>query len=178
MAEVNLYNSPVHSDSSLSAVYGESGSMWSCGFHTGIDFIPYGSTGTNPDIYPCFNGFVVEISTTGALGYMVKIQDSQGRFWRYCHMVAGSIMVTINQYVTTETKLGNMGATGNVTGIHLHLECSTTAAWNCNTFLNPATVLGIPNVRGTIIHYGGTPPPPPPPTEKGKNFKKWRLSFK
>ena len=54
MAEVNLYNSPIHSDSSLTAIFGQSGSLWSCGFHTGIDFVPYGTTGTNPEIYPCF----------------------------------------------------------------------------------------------------------------------------
>lgn len=59
-------------------------------------------------------------------------------------------------------------------GIHLHLECSSTLAWNCNTFFNPSTVLGIPNVRGTIIHFGGTPPPPPPPTPtSSENYKKW-----
>ena len=59
-------------------------------------------------------------------------------------------------------------------GIHLHLECSTTLAWNCATFLNPATVLDIPNVDNTIIHFGGTPPPPPPPTPTStENYKKW-----
>lgn len=175
MAEVTIYNSPVHSDTTFSAVFGESGSMWSCGFHTGDDFIPYGSTGTNPDIYPVFDGEVVQISTTGALGYMVCVKDSLDRYWRYCHMVAGSIAVTQGQQVTTNTKLGVMGATGNVTGIHLHLECSSTLAWNCNTFFNPSTVLGIPNERGTIIHYGGTPPPPPPPPliKNTNNAKKW-----
>lgn len=104
---------------------------------------------------------------------MVCIEDLSGRFWRYCHMVAGSINVVVGQQVTTSTRLGYMGATGNVTGIHLHLECSSTLAWNCNTFFNPATILGIPNVTGTIIHYAGTPPVPPTPIQKGKAFKKW-----
>lgn len=105
---------------------------------------------------------------------MVCVRDSQNRFWRYCHMVAGSISVSVGQQVTTSTKLGNMGATGNVTGIHLHLECSTTLAWQCSTFLNPANILGIPNVDNTIVYYDGTTPPIPPPTPSGKkNSKKW-----
>ena len=40
---------------------------------------------------------------------------------------------------------------GNVTGIHLHLELSTTMAWDYDTFLNPSTALGIPNERGTKV---------------------------
>ena len=49
---------------------------------------------------------------------------------------------------------------GNVTGIHLHLELSSTMAWNYDTFLNPSTALGIPNKRGTIVKYDGSSPFP------------------
>jgi hypothetical protein len=45
----------------------------------------------------------------------------------------------------------------------LHLEYAATAKWNYDTFLNPSTALGIPNERGTIVHWDSTPPPPPPP---------------
>lgn len=50
----------------------------------------------------------------------------------------------------------------------MHLELSTTMAWNYDTFLNPSTALGIPNQRGTIVKYDGSAPPEPPepPTEK------------
>lgn len=92
-------------------------------------------------------------------------------------MVAGSITVSVGQQVTTLTKIGNMGATGNVTGIHLHLECSTTQAWRCDTFLNPATILGIPNVDNTIVHYDGSTPPTPPTPTHSKNSSKWRLVY-
>lgn len=173
MAEVTINNSPVHSDTSLSAVYGETGPNWAR-FHTGDDFIPYGSTPTNPEIYPVFSGTVVQVSTSTTLwhGNMVLIQDGLNRYWRYCHMQLDSIRVHVGQQVTLNTVIGNMGATGNVTGIHLHLECSTTQAWDYDTFLNPSTVLNIPNQRGTIIHFGGTPPEPPVPTDKS-NSKKW-----
>lgn len=71
-----------------------------------------------------------------------------------------------------------MGATGNVTGRHLHLEASRTQSWQCSTFVNPCDILGIPNVDNTIIKYDGsvTPPEPPTPAKKGK-FK-WVLYAK
>lgn len=57
-----------------------------------------------------------------------------------------------------------MGATGNVSGPHLHLECSNTQTWNCSTFVNPCNVLGIPNEDNLIINYDGSVTPEPPPT--------------
>lgn len=71
-----------------------------------------------------------------------------------------------------------MGNTGNSTGTHLHLELSTSEAWNCSNFLNPVEPLGIPNERGTIVEYDGeTPPKPPEPTPtRNKNNIKWLAS--
>lgn len=74
-----------------------------------------------------------------ALGNETDIQrDGDGLIFRYCHMVNGSNNhLSIGQHVDTNTKIGVTGATGRVTGPHLHLECSTTLAWQCNTFLDP-----------------------------------------
>ena len=71
-------------------------------------------------------------------------------------------------------KLEKCGNTGNSTGTHLHLELSTSQAWQCGNFLNPVEPLGIPNIRGTIVHYNGEIPPiPPTPTErKASNWLK------
>lgn len=82
-------------------------------------------------------------------------------------MVAGSLQVSVGQKVDLNTPIGRMGATGNVTGRHLHLECSNSQSWQCSTFINPCNILGIPNVDNTIIKYDGsvTPPEPPEPPE-------------
>lgn len=136
--------------------------------------MPYGSTENNPILYPVKDGTVVYINnkTNVALGVQVQIRDNDGRYWRYCHMVLNSLLVQVGDTVTTNTPLGSMGATGNVTGRHLHLECSTTQSWQCSSFLNPCTILGIPNVDNTVIHYDGTiPPTPPTPTGTGKKTK-------
>lgn len=174
MATVTINNSPIHSQSSLSAVFGETGPNWAR-FHTGIDFIPSGGTVPNPLLYSVCIGEVVEVNLTPSakLGNNVVIKETAtGLYWRYCHMVTGSVLITQGQSVNTGTVIGTMGATGNVTGVHLHLECATTKGWNYDTFVNPAVQLGIPNVRGTIVLYDGTTPPTPPtpPLEKKKKF--------
>ena len=66
-----------------------------------------------------------------------------------------------------------MGNTGNSTGTHLHLECSTTQNWDCSTFLSPGDILGFGNTRGTIIKYQEKTPPIP--TLNIKNNFKWVL---
>ena len=176
MAEVTINNSPVHSDTILTAVYGETGPNWAR-FHTGTDFAPYGSTPSNPDLYSVCRGRVQQVTYDGTLGNQIVIKDNDtNNYWRYCHMRDASTL-SVGAVVNTGTKVGVMGATGNVTGIHLHLEYATTLAWNYDTFLNPSDALGIPNVRGTIVHYNGSVPPiPPTPTEeKKKKGWKWQI---
>jgi murein DD-endopeptidase MepM/ murein hydrolase activator NlpD len=161
MAEVTINNSPVHSDSILTAVFGETGSSWAR-YHTGTDFAPYGSTSSNPPLYSVCNGVVHSVIYDGTLGNQIIIQDNDtGNYWRYCHMQSQSPL-SAGDIVNTNTQVGIMGDTGNVTGIHLHLEYSTSPVWNYDYFLNPSTALGIPNERGTIVHYDGGSPPIPP----------------
>lgn len=177
MSEVTINNSPVHSDIIITYPYGVADSGYSCGWHTGIDFAPYGDTENNPLMYPVKDGKVVyvNLTTTPALGVQVQILDNEGHYWRYCHMVEGSVLVNVGDTVTTQTPLGRMGATGNVTGRHLHLECSTTQSWQCSTFLNPCDILGIPNVDNTIIHYDGSIIPPIPPSKLSFDKFPWVL---
>ena len=176
MAEVTIPNSPVHSDIIITYPYGIVDSGYSCGWHTGVDFAPYGDTENNPILYPVKKGRVVATPIDNVLGYQAQILDEDGNYWRYCHMVANSVQVSVGQDVDLNTPIGRMGATGNVTGRHLHLECSTTQSWQCATFLNPCNILNIPNIDNTIIKYdGSTPPVPPEPTIIEKKKFPWVL---
>ena len=182
MATVTIGNSPIHSDAIITYPYGVPDSGYQCGWHTGVDFAPYGSTENNPILYPVKKGRVVYINTTTtpALGVQAQILDEEGHYWRYCHMVQGSLQVSVGDEVDLNSPIGRMGATGNVTGRHLHLECSTTQAWQCSTFVNPCNILGIPNVDNTIIKYNGSidppdPPEPPTPVQFKRNKFKWVL---
>ena len=88
-------------------------------------------------------------------------------------MQVGSVSLQVGDSIGFNTVIGRMGDTGNVTGRHLHLECSTSQAWQCNTFVNPCTNLGIPNEDDLIIYYGGTPPVPPVTRQSNK----WKRMF-
>ena len=144
MATVQTSKSPLHINCTVGQPYGNPSSGYSCGFHTGIDFPASGTSESNPDLYSCVsNGTVVYVYTASqgsspSLGNQVQIRDNDtGLYYRYCHMLYGSIVVNVGDNVTTATRVGKMGNTGNSTGTHLHLECSTTQRWQCSTFLNP-----------------------------------------
>ena len=180
MATVKTNKSPMHITCTVGYPYGVQDSGYSCGYHTGCDFPETGTSEKNPDVYSIVeDGEVVYIykdstGRTPALGNQVQIKDNKtGHFYRYCHLLHGSISVNVGDKVNLLTKLAKMGNTGNSTGTHLHLELSTSQAWQCGNFLNPVEPLGIPNVRGTVVEFSGeTPPEPPVPTKK-RNSIKW-----
>ena len=94
-------------------------------------------------------------------------------------MLYGSVNLNVGDRVNLNTIIGKMGNTGNSTGTHLHLEASTTQAWQCSSFVDPCQPLGFPNVRGTIVKYDGTTPPTPPtPTERKRSHFPWAVFTK
>ena len=167
---VTISNSPFHDTSIITYPYGILDTGYSCGYHTGLDLVGL----VNTDIYSVSSGTVVQINTNPAnsLGVFVVIQTTGGNYFRYCHMAENSVVVLLGQSVSTATKIGVMGATGNVTGAHLHLEYSSTLTWQCDTFMNPCDFLNIPNVDDTIIYYQ---PEPQPISTAGKLKFPWVL---
>ncbi|MFF8378547.1 peptidoglycan DD-metalloendopeptidase family protein [Streptomyces sp. NPDC015661] len=99
--------------------YRAAGSMWSSGYHTGVDFIA--STGTT--VVAVGPGTVYSAGDGGAYGNQVVIQHADGTFSQYAHL--SSISVSAGQTVTGGQQIGLSGATGNVTGPHLHFEMRT-----------------------------------------------------
>ncbi|MFF5920534.1 peptidoglycan DD-metalloendopeptidase family protein [Streptomyces flavochromogenes] len=103
----------------MSTPYRASGSMWSSGYHTGVDFMA--STGTT--IVAVGPGTVYSAGDGGAYGNQVVIQHADGTFSQYAHL--SSISVSAGQTVSGGEQIGLSGATGNVTGPHLHFEMRT-----------------------------------------------------
>ncbi|MFB7910751.1 peptidoglycan DD-metalloendopeptidase family protein [Kitasatospora sp. NPDC056076] len=103
----------------LGEAYGVAGSMWASGHHTGQDFVA--STGT--PLRAVANGVVVKAGSDGAYGNEVEIKLADGKYAQYAHL--SSIGVSVGQTVTAGQQLGLSGATGNVTGPHLHFEIRT-----------------------------------------------------
>ncbi|CAL9605537.1 hypothetical protein SUDANB176_05522 [Streptomyces sp. enrichment culture] len=109
--------------SHVSTGYRSGGAVWSSGSHTGVDF--HAASGT--PVQAVGMGTVVEAGWGGAYGNQVVIRMHDGTYTQYGHL--SSIGVSVGQQVTPGQQIGLSGATGNVTGAHLHFEARTTAEY-------------------------------------------------
>jgi hypothetical protein len=146
-----MTNLPITGRFYVTATYGQEGKYWANG-HKGIDLVP-----DNPSIYCSCDGIVRKVAyDAGGWGQYVSIGDDQGRRHIFCHLVNGSVKVKEGQRVTRSTIIGTMGATGNVSGIHLHFQLQQG-----EKVIDPTPYLGIPNKKGEYhsenYQIGGDP---------------------
>lgn len=113
------------------------------------------------------NGTVIDKGFNTARGYYIIMKDTtSGLAFLYQHMREATPL-SIGDTVVQGTYVGHEGATGDVTGIHLHLEeqdLSSGRSWNFSIdslvpYKNPADFMGIPNSEGISVIYDGTPRP-------------------
>jgi murein DD-endopeptidase MepM/ murein hydrolase activator NlpD len=117
----------------VSTGYRTGGSLWSSGTHTGIDF--HAATGT--PVHAVGAGTVVEAGWGGAYGNQIVIRMNDGTYTQYGHL--SSIGVSVGQWVTPGRQIALSGATGNVTGPHLHFEARTSPEYGSD--INPLAYL-------------------------------------
>lgn len=98
----------------LTARFGEYG-LWSS-YHTGLDF--NGNTGD--PIMAVAGGTVTSVGYDGSYGYKTVVTLEDGTEIWYCHQ--NSYAVSEGDVVRAGQVIGEVGATGHVTGSHLHLE--------------------------------------------------------
>ncbi|MES4906200.1 MULTISPECIES: M23 family metallopeptidase [unclassified Streptomyces] len=98
----------------LTASFGQAGDMWSAD-HTGQDF----AAPTGTPVKAVHGGTITSAGWAGSYGYRIVLKLNDGTEIWYCHL---SSMVRTSGSVTTGEVIGRVGATGNVTGPHLHLE--------------------------------------------------------
>ncbi|MBW1601010.1 transglycosylase family protein [Streptomyces sp. JJ66] len=110
-------------EASTSTAYRATGSSWSSGYHTGVDFAA--ATGTT--VRSVGAGTVVSAGWGGSYGNQVVIKHTDGRYSQYAHL--SSISVSAGQSVSGGTQIGLVGSTGNSTGPHLHFEIRTGAGY-------------------------------------------------
>ncbi|MEV8569159.1 M23 family metallopeptidase [Streptomyces sp. NPDC051322] len=117
--------------------FGEAGHMWSHK-HSGQDFI----CGTGTAVKAVHKGTVVKAGPNGggdgpAYGNAIVIEHNGHTYSQYAHL--SEIDVHIGQTVKTGQVIAKSGATGNVTGPHLHFEIRTTP--NYGSGYNPMPFL-------------------------------------
>ncbi|WP_411095993.1 peptidoglycan DD-metalloendopeptidase family protein [Streptomyces sp. 020-2-3H-GM] len=96
--------------------FGKPGLMWSSGRHTGLDFPA--KTGT--PIRAVDAGVVRQAIDSGPYGKHIEINHGSGLSSLYAHMSA--MLAKASDTVKRGQQIGRVGATGNTTGPHLHLE--------------------------------------------------------
>lgn len=104
----------------LTGRFGQTSSLWAT-VHTGLDFAAPAGT----PIVAVAAGTVKEVAFSGAYGNrtIVVLDDGITELW-YCHQ--STTAVAAGQKVAPGQPIGYVGATGNVTGPHLHLEVRPT----------------------------------------------------
>lgn len=84
--------------------------------HSGVDF----AAGLGTPLHATADGVVIHAGWQSGYGRLVKIQHEFGIETRYAHM--SKIRVKVGQRVSRGQRIGDMGASGRVTGVHLHYE--------------------------------------------------------
>jgi murein DD-endopeptidase MepM/ murein hydrolase activator NlpD len=99
----------------FSARFGERGSHWRLGHHTGLDFVA--PTGT--PVRAVVSGRVVKLAWNSAWGRMVILEVAPGVTVWYCHL--SRVLAKVGPVARGQV-LGRVGTSGNTSGPHLHLE--------------------------------------------------------
>lgn len=108
------------SSATIGAYFGETSSLWAR-YHTGLDF----HAAMGEPIHAAADGVVVLVAPVGSgrdtwAGNHVAIQHAGGLTTMYSHMSV--INAKVGQQVHAGDVIGLVGATGHVTGPHLHFE--------------------------------------------------------
>jgi len=129
---------PVGAPFVLGAAFGECGSRWS-NCHTGQDFV----VPTATPVLAVTSGVIVGVSNGGPYGRLTRLDHGNGVQTWYAHQSQQD--VTVGEHVTVGQSIGLSGATGNVTGPHVHLEVRLGGApidpvgWLRDHGVDPAT---------------------------------------
>jgi murein DD-endopeptidase MepM/ murein hydrolase activator NlpD len=101
--------------------------------HSGVDFAAAHGT----PLYSTADGVVIHAGWQSGYGKLVKIRHEFGIETRYAHL--SRVSVKVGQRVSRGQRIGDMGATGRVTGVHLHYEVRVGGkAVNPMTFIKAA----------------------------------------
>ncbi|MHC0431803.1 M23 family metallopeptidase [Streptomyces sp. O3] len=132
------WTSPLAVRAKISAPYGiRSGGH--AGHHTGVDF----AVPTGTPVRAVGSGTVVLAARSGDYGKAVTIRMTDGHYTLYTHL--SRIAVRVGQRVRAGTHLGRSGATGRVTGPHLHFEVRARRGYGSD--INPLAYLDRRGVR-------------------------------
>lgn len=116
---MTTYNYPFHGPYKITCPFGKKGTAWKCGYHAGLDLVSVAAGGDGL-VHPVACGTVLKTGYSAAYGNYVSVRHPDGYLSLYAHLTF--CLVAAGTPVTSDSALGYEGATGNVSGRHLHLE--------------------------------------------------------
>ncbi|MDQ4468417.1 phage tail spike protein [Enterococcus faecalis] len=132
--ETNKWVNPVRSSYTITQEWDEIG--WGTNvIHGGIDIASM-PAGSMPPVYVARSGTVETVTYDGTGGNYVVIKHDDGYWTYYGHL--DSVDLSVGDKVTTNSRVGIMGATGLASGVHLHFEVWKGAQWQR---INPRDVI-------------------------------------
>jgi murein DD-endopeptidase MepM/ murein hydrolase activator NlpD len=117
--------------------FGVAGKRWSSGKHEGVDYAaPVGAVVVAP-----VDGKVVKVGQCwgAAFGQHSVLMKVAGGHLLFAHLSSNSVKV--GQALAKGDVIGKVGADGNVTGPHLHMELQKGPGWVKGGGLDPAAIL-------------------------------------
>lgn len=117
-ATATAWVKPLQAAYRITARFGQAGRLWSKD-HTGVDL----ASPTGTPVAAVGAGTVTHAGHAGAYGLKVEITHADGSETWYAHL--SRLDVAEGDVVRAGAPIGSVGATGNVTGPHLHLEVRT-----------------------------------------------------
>lgn len=129
---------PTEAKIKITQGYGVKSRLYPSGMHKGIDFgCPVGT-----EVYATWDGVVTAFNWGSAFGTHIiidhdKLPDGSPGLWMgYMHL--SKVKVKHGQKVKAGQLIGLSGATGHVTGPHLHVEVqNNNGHWNAYKSVNP-----------------------------------------
>ncbi|EGO5060587.1 peptidoglycan DD-metalloendopeptidase family protein [Enterococcus faecalis] len=130
----NKWVNPVRSSYTITQEWDEIG--WGTNvIHGGIDIASM-PAGSMPPVYVARSGTVETVTYDGTGGNYVVINHDDGYWSYYGHL--DSVDLSVGDKVTTNSRVGIMGATGLASGVHLHFEVWKGGQWQR---INPRDVI-------------------------------------
>lgn len=130
----NKWVNPVRSSYTITQEWDEIG--WGTNvIHGGIDIASM-PAGSMPPVYVARSGTVETVTYDGTGGNYVVIKHDDGYWTYYGHL--DSVDLSVGDKVTTNSRVGIMGATGLASGVHLHFEVWKGTQWQR---INPRDVI-------------------------------------
>ena len=111
---------------------------WSLHIHKGVDF----PAPTGTPVVAAWGGTVIDVSWGSAFGTHIIIDtdtlpDGTAGLWvGYMHL--SKKLVKPGDKVKAGQKIGEVGATGNVSGPHLHMEVQRSKGWSQTGYYDPS----------------------------------------